>query len=272
MITKKELQHTPPPIQEERKKSEYFELKLPRPVFTDVVFSPLIIVLLVAFSFMLGMQTARIRYMDSDLARLQSITQAQANTGKDTAEPKLGTKIDMDIGTLPTLGNKNAKVTIIEFSDFQCPFCKQFFDSTFPQLKKEYIDTGKVQFAFRHLPLDIHPNAPKAGEAAECANDQQKFWEYHDELFKQFDSWVNEPTDSVQNKFTDFAGGLGINTQEFSTCLTSGKYAQKVNDDMTVAQNAGATGTPTFFINGQMLVGAFPYETFKTLLDQELNK
>lgn len=104
-------------------------------------------------------------------------------------------KQDVDTGHLPTLGNNKAKVTVVEFSDFQCPFCKRFFDDTFSQLKKDYIDTRKIQFTYRHFPLrSIHANAQKAGEAAECANEQGKFWQYHDTLFQQQNTWENLPT------------------------------------------------------------------------------
>src|SRR3989344_1757621 len=108
-------------------------------------------------------------------------------------------KQDVDTGHLPILGRK-AKVTVVEFSDFQCPFCKRFFDDTYSKLKKDYIDTGKIAFGFRHYPLSsIHPNAQKAGEATECANEQGKFWEYHDLLFQQQNGWANLPQTSVSN-------------------------------------------------------------------------
>lgn len=104
-------------------------------------------------------------------------------------------KQDVDAGHLPALGGKNAKVTVVEFSDFQCPFCKAFFDDTLSQLKKDYIDTGKVKMAYRHFPISsIHKNAQKAGEASECANEQGKFWQYHDILFQTQETWQNLPT------------------------------------------------------------------------------
>ncbi len=103
-------------------------------------------------------------------------------------------------GHLPVLGNDDAKITIIEFSDFQCPFCKQFYTDTLPQLKSEYLDTGKAQLTFRHYPLtSIHPNAETAHRASECANEQGKFWEYHDLLFETQDSWSGLPLLPVQS-------------------------------------------------------------------------
>jgi protein-disulfide isomerase len=109
-------------------------------------------------------------------------------------QPTPGPAQDVETGHLPVTGNKNAKVTVVEFSDFQCPFCEQFFKNTYPQLKKEYIDNGKIAFYYRHFPLtSIHPYAKSAAIAAECANDQGKFWEYHDLLFQNQNSWVNLP-------------------------------------------------------------------------------
>ena len=102
-------------------------------------------------------------------------------------------------GHLPQLGKTNAKVAIVEFSDFECPFCKQFFNETFSQIKREYIDTGKVAFYFRHYPLtSIHPNAQIAAEATECANEQGKFWQFHDMLFTNQESWANLPQSQAQ--------------------------------------------------------------------------
>ena len=261
------------PKEEKRKKSDYLELKIPRPVFRDVTFSPLLIIILIALSFLLGMQTARLNAFTTEITKLQTLTNNQAAAGAaNPGEPQLGAKVDVDAGTLPMLGKKDAKVTMIEFSDFQCPFCKRFYDETFTQLKKDYIDTGKIRFAFRHEPLDIHPNAPKAAQAAECANEQKKFWNMHKALFEQYDSWANETPENLASKLTSIAQSIGIDTNIFSACLDSDKYADKITKDASAGVGAGATATPTFFINGKILVGALPYETFKTLLDQELKQ
>lgn len=115
-------------------------------------------------------------------------------TEPDTT-PTPSVKKSVAPGHLPQLGQQNAKVTIVEFSDFQCPFCKAFFDDTLSQLKKDYIDTGKAKMAYRHFPLSsIHKNAQKAGEASECANEQGKFWQYHDLIFQTQETWQNLPT------------------------------------------------------------------------------
>jgi protein-disulfide isomerase len=255
------------------KKDDYVELKLPKlPSLKHFALSPIWVMLLVILSFLLGLQTARIEQIKKVLGDIQGPTaQVAENLGQNPEEPTLGEKVDIDAGNLPILGKENAKVTMIEFSDFQCPFCQRFFEETFPKLKEEYIDTGKVRFAFRHLPLEqLHPNAPKAAEASECANDQDKFWEYHDALFENFDTWTVATPETLTDELSALAGTLGLDTGTFTTCVTSGKYTDKVAQDLAEGQSKGATGTPTFFINGKILVGALPYETFKTLLDQEL--
>jgi protein-disulfide isomerase len=116
---------------------------------------------------------------------------AQNTDAIPTPTPVIRT--DISAGRLPILGNKNAKVTIVEYSDFQCPYCEQFFTSTLGQIKKDYIDTGKVKLAFRQYPLPFHPNAEKAAEATECAHEQGKFWAYHDILFQNQAAWENLP-------------------------------------------------------------------------------
>lgn len=251
-------------------KNDYFELRLPKLPKISNAPSPLWILLLLVFAYLLGMQTTKLTYIEEKMAEDKALTTQNAQQQNNPQQPALGQKVDVDAGTLPPLGKNNAKVTMVEFSDFQCPFCERFYKDTFSQLKKDYIDTGKVKFTFRHLPLEIHPLAPKAAEASECANDQGKFWEYHDELFSKFADWSSLTLDTLSPKLEEFAASLDLNSEEFATCLTSGKYAEKVNKDKTDGQAVGATGTPSFFINGKLIVGAMPYATFKTLLDEEL--
>lgn len=110
-------------------------------------------------------------------------------------------QMNVALGHLPLLGNKNAKVTIVEFSDFQCPFCEAFYTDTLSQLKQDYLDTGKARLAFRHFPIEsLHPNSPTAHEAAECANEQGKFWEYHNMLFGDQQTWADLPLDASPKK------------------------------------------------------------------------
>ncbi len=160
----------------------------------------------------------------------------------------------------PARGPSGAPVTLVEFSDFQCPYCGRAHD-TVEQVMQSY--AGKVKLVFRHFPLDFHKNAEKAAEAAMCANEQGKFWEYHDVLFK------NQQTLEVP-QLKDHAKGVGLDTASFSACLDSGKYKKAVDEDMAAGQRVGVTGTPAFFINGVMLSGAQPFDEFKKVIDQEL--
>jgi len=172
-----------------------------------------------------------------------------------------GASIDDD----PMLGNKNAKVTIIEFSDFECPFCAKFYSETMGQIKTEYIDTGKVKLVYRDFPLSFHANAQKAAEASECADDQKKFWEMHDLLFEK--GVVGGVT-----TFKQYAVDLGLDTDKFNKCLDSGEKATEVQNDMKDGQSYGISGTPGFLVNGVRIVGAQPFSAFKAVIDAELAK
>jgi protein-disulfide isomerase len=177
------------------------------------------------------------------------------------------------------IGNANAKVTIVEFSDFQCPYCRKFFLDTYGQLKKDYIDTGKVRLVFRNYPLaSIHDSAESAAIAAQCAKDQGKFWEYHDAIFAQQQKGEASPTAVTKTiefgvaELKKWASELGLNTAEFNSCLDSQKYADKVAADTAAGAEAGGSGTPRFFINRPLIVGAQPLSQFKTLIDAELKR
>ena len=164
----------------------------------------------------------------------------------------------------PFLGDENAPVVLVSFEDYQCLFCKRAFDETLPQLKSEYIDTGKVKYVYRDYPLSFHPDAQKSAEAAECVNDQGKYWEMHDLIFN------NQQSLSVSS-LKQYASQLGLDSTKFNSCLDSGEKASEVQNDFNEGQSYGVSGTPTFFINGNRLVGAQPYSAFKSLIDQELN-
>ncbi|MEM5804955.1 MAG: DsbA family protein [Candidatus Aenigmatarchaeota archaeon] len=183
----------------------------------------------------------------------------EQNQNLPSAQQRIQVSPDDD----PTKGSANAKVTMIEFSDFQCPFCARFWKDTLPLLEEEYIKTGKLKFVYRDFPLDFHQFAKKAAEAAECANEQNKFWEYHDKLFEN-----QQALDITSLK--RYAQELGLDTAKFNECLDSGKYANEVQKDVQDGMAYGVSGTPTFFINGIKVVGAQPYSVFKQIIDQEL--
>ena len=156
-------------------------------------------------------------------------------------------------------GNKDAKVTLVEFSDFECPYCFKFED-TVSQILKNYPD--KVRLVYKYFPLtSIHKNSQKAAEAAECANDQNKFWEYHDALF------AKQAQNLSVDLFKSMAGELGLNQDQFNSCLDSDKYLSRVQDNVKEGQADGVTGTPATFVNGKLLSGAQPIDAFKQMID-----
>jgi len=160
-------------------------------------------------------------------------------------------------------GPRDTQVAMVEFSDFQCPFCKSVLP-TLKQLMDKY--PGKVKWVFRDFPIpSLHPTAPKAHEAARCAGEQGKFWEYHDLLFER------SPSHSPQ-ELKQYAQELNLDGSAFAQCLDSGKYEATVNTDVQEGQRLGVTGTPTFFINGRLLVGAQPFGEFQKLIEGELAK
>jgi len=169
------------------------------------------------------------------------------------------------------LGPKNAKVLIEEYSDFQCPYCGLYVRETLPKIKSEYIDKGLVRYQFINMPLrSIHPAAQKAAEAALCAGKQGKFWEMHDLLFEKQREWATQI--SPLKTFEGYAGQIGLNLEKFRTCLQTGETALQVQNDLTEAAKRGVVATPTFFINGRKLEGAYPYEVFKAIIEEELQK
>ena len=161
-------------------------------------------------------------------------------------------------------GDPNAPVTIIEFGDFQCPFCGRFATSTEPQINEAYIQGGKVRFGYFNFAF-LGQESNWAAEAAECASDQNKFWEYHDMLYSS-QSGENQGAFNKDN-LKKFAEDLGLDTSAFNECFDSGKYTQLIQEESSTASSIGVRSTPTFFINGQPLVGAQPFEVFQQTID-----
>lgn len=173
----------------------------------------------------------------------------------------------------PQLGDANAKVTIIEFADYQCPNCRAFWRETLPRIKKEYVDTGRVRIVFRDFPVqDIHPEATVAAIAAECAGDQNKYFELHDKIFREQD---RRGRDVVRFRVQDlkrWAMEVGIDPAPFNECLDGGRYKDEVAKDLADATSVGVNGTPVFFVNGRLLAGAHPFSTFQKVIEEELKK
>ena len=177
----------------------------------------------------------------------------------------------------PFKGDPNAPVIVVEFSDFQCPFCSRFYQQTLPLIQENYIDTGKIKFVYRDLPLDsLHPNARLTHIAAECADEQEKFWEYHDVLFDKQSQWQRLSSTDLPITLTQYAADLGIQTESFETCLESEEMANEVKKDVSDAARYGSTGTPTFFVGNEedgfiKLVGAQPYAAFQAAIENYLS-
>jgi len=166
----------------------------------------------------------------------------------------------VEVGNAPATGPKNAPVTIVEWSDFQCPYCGRV-EPTLQQLRQEY--EGKIRLAWKNQPLSFHPNAMPAAEAAMAADEQGKFWEFHDALFKQQDKLGPGLYDEVAKQ-------IGLDLNRFHASIAAHKHAAQIQADMAAGSSVGADGTPTFFINGKKLVGALPVDSFKQVIDAEL--
>ena len=181
----------------------------------------------------------------------------------------------------PVLGDKNAPLTIVEFSDYECPFCKRSFNDVLPELKKNYIDTGKLKLVYRDFPLSFHANAHKEAEAAECARSQggdADYYKYNDQIFTQTTS---NGTGLALTKLPVIAKNLGLDVTKFQQCLDSGKFSGEVDKDIADGSAAGVSGTPAWFIgksskdgtiNATLVVGAQPFAAFKVVIDEELKK
>jgi len=223
----------------------------------------------VLLGFIAGRQQQLVVSQRDILREIQHLKTSAPPAVPAVAAPDFTLRID----DAATKGNANAKVTLIEFSDFECPYCGRYVQESFPQIERDYVATGKVRYVFRHFPLaQIHPRAVKAAEAAECARQQEKFWPFHDRLF------ANQKA-LDRTSLVDHARALGLEMKSFETCL-DGKATSTVLADLNTGARAGIAATPTFFLgfaepDGSIrvvnkLVGAKPYAEFKAALDKLL--
>lgn len=184
-----------------------------------------------------------------------------------------GGKVDVSVDDDAFLGNKDAKVTLIEFVDYECPFCKRHFEQVHFKLIEEYVNKGLARIVMRDFPLDFHrPAALKEAIAAECAREQggdKTYFSYHDEIFTRT---VSNGQGVPEAGYAEAAQKLGLDVSKFNGCLTSEKYKDEVLKDFDDGQKVQVGGTPTFFVNGTPLVGAQPFEAFKAAIDAELAK
>ena len=244
---------------------------------------PILLVASIGLAFAVGMLWQKVQNLEGGGTTRIAGTQAggtQAGNPQAAAQPQQPTKGVVTVDDDPVLGDKNAPITIVEFSDYECPFCKRHFDETLPQLVKNYVDTGKVKIVYRDFPLSFHdPMATKEAVAANCAREQggdKKYFEFHDEIFKRTTSNGNGLNDE---KIQTIAKDLGLNTGKFSTCLSNQAQADEVKKDIADGTAAGASGTPTFVIgkttsngevDGDLVVGAQPFSAFQAVIDPML--
>lgn len=172
------------------------------------------------------------------------------------------------------IGDKNAPITIVEFSDYQCPFCRKFYNDTLPALKEKYIDTGKVKLVYRDFPLNFHKDAIPAAAAAECVRQQTDnltYFAFHDKIYDEQNKSGSGTVNIPDENLIQFATELNVNIDKFNECRSSEKTLAEINSDLQEGAQYGVTGTPAFFINGTRLEGAQPFEAFEQIIENELS-
>ena len=202
-----------------------------------------------------------------ELRQIRQLLEKQQSASAGQPEPP--TRAKVTTAGAPSIGSKDAPITMVEFTDFQCPFCYRFHVSTFSELKKNYIDTGKVRFVSRDLPLDFHPNAMQAAEAGRCAAEQAQFWPMRDRM-------AADPEHLDVPRLLVYAQDLKLDVSRFRACLESGKYKAAIQSDIQHALKIGANGTPSFVIgksspdtiDGELVIGAMPYQVFDEKLKE----
>lgn len=260
---------------------DYITLRLPR--YTKI--QVFITLFLIVVAFISGSFWTKMQYLEKVKTLGANAAFAANDPSGNTAQAPQAIPTEdlspkkVSIDDDPVQGSENAKVTVIDFTDYECPFCKRYFDQTYQLLKKDYIDTGKIKYVVRDLPLSFHQNAHKEAQAAECAREQggnEAYFRYHNELFKRTTS---NGTGIALTELSVIATDLGLDGVTLQACLDSDKYKDEVDKDLADAATVGATGTPTFFIGksssdgvitGTKIVGAQPYSAFKAEIDKQL--
>ena len=213
---------------------------------------------------------------DAILKELREIKQLLARPQQQQQAPSVPPKpenLTVKGDAIYVLGKSDAPLTLVEFTDYQCPFCGRFETTTFPEIKKNYIDTGKVRFILRDLPLDFHPFALKAAQSVHCAGDQGKYWEMKELVFK------NQNKIDVDS-LAGYAKDLSLNGDAFKSCMADGKHLKEIGDEAKYAASLGITGTPTFVlgkavgdsVEGRVIVGAQPLAAFEAAINEMLGK
>jgi protein-disulfide isomerase len=227
---------------------------------------PILLVLSIGLAFVVGILWNKVSTLEKGIT--SGAVAANAGGANPSAPPTVSIDSAGGVGHFPIQGSKDAKVTLIEFADFRCPYCEQFFSQTEPQIVQNYVNTGKVKFAFRNYAF-LGPASTVAADAVECANDQGKFWEFYNYLYK------NQPDESDTSMYntdtlTKAAVSLGVDGAKFKACLDGKTDDSKVQQDLADGEKAGVTGTPAFFVNGTFINGAEPYSVFQQAIDTAL--
>ncbi len=239
--------------------------------FDNPIISILVAVVIFVLGAGIGGMYTKIQYLEGKGAAGSAALAVAPLGGQPApnAAPPAPTKVDIKVTSDdPYLGNANAKLTVVEFGDFQCPFCGKFHSEVLTQLKKDYIDTGKVKFVFKNLAF-LGKESTDTANAAMCAKEQNKYWEYHDKIYTS-QNGENQGTFSIPN-LKKFAVDLGLDPTQFDSCLDSQKYNAQVTADNTEANKNGFTSTPSTAVGDTPVIGAQPYNAFKTIIDQKLS-
>jgi len=226
---------------------------------------------LLPLAFVVGLSVGYIFWGRAPGTEVAQEATPQANVPQSTAETNPQTsateqqevqRYDVPEDDDPSIGPDNAEITIIEFSDFECPYCQRWHNEVFDRILEDYPD--QVRIVYRDFPLkSIHPNATPAAEAANCAREQDAFWDYSKQLY-------SGKYELSPENYLLIADGLELDTEAFQECFDSGRYADEVEADYQYAGNLGVRSTPTFFLNGLPIVGAQPYEVFQDIIEREL--
>lgn len=242
--------------------------------------------ILVVAAFALGSLYQKVKLLEGTTSA-KPVAQAPGQPNQPNQPQAPAAKAELKVSDDdPALGPKNAKVTIVTFEDFQCPFCGAFaglnpemvksmqsrdpnWQPALTNIKKEYVESGKVRFVWKDYPF-LGQESFYAAQAGRCAGDQGKFWEYHDYLFSH-QSGENQGAFSKEN-LKKFAAELKLKTADFNNCLDSAKYEKKIQEAVTYGQSVGVNGTPATFVNGKLVSGAVPFSTFKPMIEEELKK
>jgi protein-disulfide isomerase len=258
MPTKSRKKVVEEPVVEEPiiEEPEYFEDPVIEPEETFTFKRSHFYSVITVFAFAVGVLLGYIVW-GFDSAKGIPVVVAQAPV---TEEPQF-VRYDIPDEGFPSIGPEDAPITIVEFSDYQCPFCRRWHEEVYQPLMNAY--SGKIRLVYRHLPLtSIHPDALPAAEAAMCAGEQNAYWPFHEKLFS---------SDSLNNAvYVQYAQELNLDMTAFESCVTEHKYKPAIESDSDFALNLGASSTPTFFINGVPIVGAQPLSVFQQVIDKEL--